>query len=584
MTVLVLVLKSSLILAAGLAGAALLTRRSAAFRHLVLVSALVAAGLMPLLAWVAPEWPVVTWAAAVNMGERSAVLGDATTSAVTQVDATLVSTEPLVSWVAVVIALWAAASLWVGARLIRGHVAIARLTRSATPVTGTPLAMLAGILAANGIRRRVRLLRVDTPSLVVAAGVWHPRVLVPRSAETWTDERWRIVLQHEVAHIRRLDPMFLLIGELVRLTQPFNPLVWMAARRLREESEHACDDEVLAAGVRPSDYASHLLDVARQFSSVHPAAIAASAIVHSSPLERRVTAMLNTRKNRRAVSTLSWGAAAVAAVAMSLPIAAANVVVVDVPHAVPPVFAPATPVPVASPAPAPVPTLPTVAPARRVVEQAPAVMDGRVVDQSGGVMPGATITLTPASGGNEHRAISNAMGRFSFTTLPAGTYELVASLSGFQTWRTTVALSAGQRLEPTVTLAIGMLTETVTIKCGPSSLGQMFGRLVDVVMPTVHAQNAPVRVGGQIVPPRKVTHVAPVCPAGANTPETTVLIAGEIDVEGQVVGAALVPGTAVTPEVAEAALTAVRQWRFSPTRLNGQPVPANITVTITFER
>ena len=94
-------------------------------------------------------------------------------------------------------------------------------------------------------------------------GIARPRVLLPAGTEAWPADRLEAVLTHELAHVRRRDCAWQLVAEAACALHWFNPLAWAAARRLRLESEHACDDQVLIAGSRGADYAGHLLDVAR---------------------------------------------------------------------------------------------------------------------------------------------------------------------------------------------------------------------------------------------------------------------------------------------------------------------------------
>src|SRR5207342_2526847 len=88
-----------------------------------------------------------------------------------------------------------------------------------------------------------------------------PTIILPVGAEEWSDDRRRAVLLHELAHIRRRDLIGHIIASAACAVYWFNPFVWAAARRLRVESELASDDVVLESGVRPSEYAQHLLDL-----------------------------------------------------------------------------------------------------------------------------------------------------------------------------------------------------------------------------------------------------------------------------------------------------------------------------------
>jgi TonB family protein len=97
------------------------------------------------------------------------------------------------------------------------------------------------------------------------------------------------------------------------------------------------------------------------------------------------------------------------------------------------------------------------------------------------------------------------------------------------------------------------------------------------------AMRAPLRVGGHIKPPSKTKDVKPVYPAVAQAARVggEVTIEATIGPDGKVVDAKVVRSV---PLLDQAALDAVRQWEYTPTLLNGVPVPVVMTVTITFTR
>jgi TonB family protein len=99
--------------------------------------------------------------------------------------------------------------------------------------------------------------------------------------------------------------------------------------------------------------------------------------------------------------------------------------------------------------------------------------------------------------------------------------------------------------------------------------------------PPYPAPSAPVRVGGNIPTPTKIRDVRPLYPTDAQAARISgvVIVEATIDTEGHVTNAKILR---TIPELDEAALTAVRQWEFTPTLLNGAPVPVIMTVTVNF--
>ena len=99
--------------------------------------------------------------------------------------------------------------------------------------------------------------------------------------------------------------------------------------------------------------------------------------------------------------------------------------------------------------------------------------------------------------------------------------------------------------------------------------------------PPPPARHDPVRVGGAIRQPQKVREVAPVYPAIAQAARVQgiVIVEATIGADGHVVNARVLRSV---PLLDEAALDAVRQWQYTPTLLNGVPVPVIMTVTVQF--
>ncbi|MCW3059272.1 MAG: TonB family protein [Capsulimonas sp.] len=129
-------------------------------------------------------------------------------------------------------------------------------------------------------------------------GWLRPILLLPEEAAQWPTERLRAVIQHECAHIARFDWLTQTLTQFLCAMCCINPLIWVLARKMRQEAELACDDAVLLAGMPAPDYASHLLDVARllKIAKRKPAGVVAMA--SRSEVGSRLAAILDRSRPR----------------------------------------------------------------------------------------------------------------------------------------------------------------------------------------------------------------------------------------------------------------------------------------------
>ena len=318
--VLDLVAKATVILAVtGLVTAAL-RRASASTRHFVWTLGIVSALVAPALTVALPRWelpiirvagtaPIASGAAPAPVQERQAPARGRThamTAPSSSQPVSAVSTgSALPSWPALAFIAWALGAVVILARLLIGLLAVQWMSRRSTEITEAEWLADARTLTASLGLTNVRFLRGAVGTMPMAWGLFRSSVVVPADADSWPAHRVRVVLLHELAHVKRRDCLTHLVAQIACAAYWFNPLVWMAARRLRSERERACDDLVLAAGTRGSDYADELLDIARVMNAGRfPAVLAGAslAMARRSQLEGRLIAILDPTVTRRGLT------------------------------------------------------------------------------------------------------------------------------------------------------------------------------------------------------------------------------------------------------------------------------------------
>ena len=349
------VAKATVVLAtAGILSFAL-RRRSAAARHMIWTLALIGVLVLPALSMALPRWKVAF--VKVNNGvqlqaassqlpassfppadrsrpgtgipesapaispvdmqrapARDAVTTDARERSATSapVAPPEVLTAANVSWPALMLVVWAVGASLVLGRLAAGIAAVQWMSRRIEPVSDAPWLPQAHSLAKMlGVSPRIAFFRSGRAVMPMAWGIFRPAVLMPVDADAWPAERLRIVLLHELAHVKRRDCLTHMLAQVACALHWFNPLAWMASRHARTERERACDDLVLAAGTPGPDYATQLIEIARVMRSGRfPAVLAGAslAMAHRSELEGRLMAILDPHLPRAGVTRLRTAA------------------------------------------------------------------------------------------------------------------------------------------------------------------------------------------------------------------------------------------------------------------------------------
>ena len=519
---------------------ALRQRSSAAQRHYVWAAAILASFALPFFALLLPAWHSAT------LGSAAALWSPAHANAESSISYTIPSTiinvaaaSPVFNKLAVAAVLaWALGFTFVLLRLLTGLARLAWVSAHAKPMfDGDWMRSVLELSMFHKIARPVRLLQCNSPiAMPLTWGIFRPVIVLPSGSAQWPEDRRHVVLSHELAHIARHDWFLQICAELARAIYWFHPLVWLAAARLRQESERASDDAVLRSGIAPSNYASQLLDLARTLENAGRAWSTALAIARPSNLERRFAAMLNPSINRSRLSLKTRLFVPFFALCLLFPIAALHL----------------------------------------TAQNLSGRTSGSIHDPSGAGVANATIVMSNQETKTIDMTTSDREGNFIFKPLPAGNYELQVLKPGFETYRVPqVSLDAGRDFSESFTLQVGVITEHVTVVPENSTK--------PVPVETTSGKPSRVSIGGTVQAAKIITKVQPVYPDSARSAgiSGTVVLHAVIGMDGKPLSLR-VKNSQIDPDLARSAVEAVSQWRYTPTLLNGEPIEVDTTITVNY--
>jgi len=229
--------------------------------------------------------------------------------------------------VAILAIIWFVGAVLVLLRLAVGTWKVNQLARDGARVEdGVWLSLTQRLANRLGVSRPLTLLRGESLAVPVTWGIVYPAVLLPQDSDSWTEERRRFVLVHEMAHVKRFDALTQLLAQFAVALFWFDPLVWIAAHQMRVEREHACDDYVLRDGTTPSLYAGELLEMVRSIGTPShdraAPAFAALAMARRSEFEGRMLAILDPRLDRQTLPRRGTLMTAVIVALLTFPLAA----------------------------------------------------------------------------------------------------------------------------------------------------------------------------------------------------------------------------------------------------------------------
>jgi TonB family protein len=532
--------KVSVVLACGWIIAIALRRGSSALRHHVWAAAILGSLLLPLFASSLPAWRShalpsagALWSSA-HANARSSSFR-AIPSIATNAEVTAALFDKLVIGAFLT---WALGLSFALLGLLAGLTRLVWVSAHSRPLFDDDwIHTVLELSAFHKISRSVRLLQCNSLlAMPLTWGLFHPVIVLPSCAAHWPDERRRIVLSHELAHIARHDWLLQICAQLARAVYWFHPLAWLAAARLRQESECACDDAVLLSGIAPSLYASQLLDLARTLENTGRGWSAGLAVARPSNLERRFAAMLNPSIHRSRLSLGNKLLIPLFALCFLLPLAALRLPAQDLSGKV----------------------------------------AGTVHDASGAGVSNATIIVTNHTADTIDMTTSDRDGNFSFKALPSGEYELKVLKRGFEVYRAPeVTLAAGRDFSENITLQIGSITEEVDVV--PEGARKPLSSSGSTGNPSR------LGLGGDIEASKLITKVQPVYPQAAKSAgiEGKVILHAVISMNGKPLSLRVM-NSRVDPDLARSAVEAVSQWRYTPTLLNGEPIEVDTTIMVNF--
>jgi len=311
--------QSALLMSAGLIVTTYMRRSSAANRHLVLTLTIFATAALPIAIALQPRQkqhakaaisisapqivqPPIASQAATTTPTPDSHAAQAPGLSIPEANRTAI-TMPNIEQILLFV--WLAGVLVCGARIAAGLVALKQLERRSSELqSAETAAIVLPLCKSMGIEQPISILIAAHEEVLASPLTWgarRPRILLPAGSGDIDNAALRSILAHELAHVQRGDWAIHLFTQAMCAFYWLQPLMTPLMRRQRFEAERACDDTVVTGGIMASEYAGHLVEMARWIGAQGRRHPFASTMADKKDLPQRVTAILDQHQNRRAM-------------------------------------------------------------------------------------------------------------------------------------------------------------------------------------------------------------------------------------------------------------------------------------------
>lgn len=172
---------------------------------------------------------------------------------------------PIISWHMIALSLWLAGIFVYAMRIVRGRIGLFHMVKNSTPAEDKRYyAMVRSISNRFEIGSNIQLWISRQCITPFTCYLFKPIILLPGDVHRWSDEHLRVVLLHELAHIKRRDHITRCIARMICTVFWFVPPIWIVYKNLHIEEEKTCDALVVHSGTSAADYAGHIIDISRR--------------------------------------------------------------------------------------------------------------------------------------------------------------------------------------------------------------------------------------------------------------------------------------------------------------------------------
>jgi len=424
----------------------------------------------------------------------------------------------------------------------------------------------------------------------VTFGFRSPMIILPLSFKNLSEPCQEAILCHELLHVRRYDWILIVVEEIIASVFWFHPAIWWLLSRVRLSREQAVDYEVVRITGNKQPYLDSLLEFARAHGRLR--AVPAPLFLKESHLVQRVALLVKEVSMSRlklAISIVSMSLLLLGTVYL----AAGWFPLIGAPLATQEQNSGAE----------------IKAPQTTPIRVAGDIQESKLVFKVEPVYPEEAKGLG-LSGIVNLRVLINEEGQVSKITAQSGHPLFTkAAFDAVEKWRYSPTFLNGNPVsvatnvtcffaaKETAAFARGSVDGGLAVISPPEFVSGIVGGMTvrpkSAIPPPVREQSSggqikaplrePIRVGSMIQASKLIHRVEPVYPELAQRVrlQGTVRLTIVINEEGFVYELRTVEGN--NPILEAAAIDAVKQWQYSPTLLNGEPVAAQATVTITFE-